>query len=590
MKTIIYISFFIVILFSSLTGCEEMKIGDAALSAPPSVSVTVDTIFSKIEYAERFLFGGYETLPYGLNTKNDDKLDKMGGDILEAITDLNHSYLQTGGANKLYYSGQYTSGSEDGGDTKFGFIKDGAWEGIRIGWIFIENADKIPDSTPEYIAQLKAEARVLIALHYTDMFRNFGGLPWINKAYGIDDEIDCPRLTAKATMDSIIHQLDLAAPDLPWVVENLSNMDGRFTKASALGLKARLLLFCASPLFNDDMPYMDGEAAQQHFVWFGHKDPDLWQRAADAAIYLIDEIEQGGYYALVNTGNPRQDFQDAYYKRGNGEILISTRIQFKAPTKIKDNNFMFYQNAAEYGSACPTQEYVDMFGMANGLPITDPNSGFDPANPLANRDPRLYETVLVNGDTYQGRIAELWIGGRERPNQNFDGTRSGYGLRKFLLERDKATSLGSIIQWPYLRLAEIYLSAAEALNEVHGGPTPQAYQYVNIVRARVGLGGLQENLTQEEFREAVLQERSKEFGYEEVRWFDLIRWKRESDFTKTLHGKDLFLNDDGTLEEQITVLPPRIWQTNWSPKWYLSAFPQSEVYKEYGLMQNPGWE
>ena len=573
-----------------LQGCEEMKIGDAALEKPPTVTVTRDTVFSKLEYAERFLFGGYKTLPYGLNTNWSDKGNKLGMDILESLTDICHSYMNWGGTNQLYYSGQYNAGSEDvGNNTKYHYFKEQSWNGIRIGWIFIENANKIPDATQEYIDQMKAEARVLIALHYSDMFRHFGGLPWINKSFNPADNMDLPRLTAKATLDSIIHQLDLAIPYLPWTISDVNN-DGRFTKASAMGLKARMLLFGASPLFNDDVPYLDGEAAQKFCVWYGGKDPSLWQKAADAAVELINAVESNGYYALVNTGNAREDFQNAYYLRGNGEVLISTRVRFKSPGGYWDENYYFYQSAGDYGTACPSQEYVDLFSMADGTPISDPNSGYDPDNPFVNRDPRLYETVLVNGDTYQGRTAELWIGGRERKNANFNGTKSGYGIRKFILERNKATSLGSIVHWPYLRLAEIYLSAAEALNEVNGGPTSDAYRYVDIVRARAGLNGLSQGLSQQEFRDAVLQERAKEFGYEEVRWFDLIRWKRSDVFEGKLHGTDLYKNEDGTYRRELKELPARYWRDSWSPKWYLSAFPPSEVYKGYGLIQNPGWE
>src|SRR5690606_20232593 len=108
------------------------------------------------------------------------------------------------------------------------------------------------------------------------------------------------------------------------------------------------------------------------------------------------------------------------------------------------------------------------------------------------------------------------------------------------------TSGGAVTVWPILRLAEIYLTYAEAANEANGGPTAEAYRCVNIVRNRVGLGDLPPGLSQTEFREAILNERSCEFGYEEVRWFDLIRWKRESDFRKTLLGLNIY-NNGGTL-------------------------------------------
>lgn len=577
--------------FALVTSCENLELGNEFLEKPPGSDVTIDTVFNSIEYAERFLWNGYATLPYGMNLNwSNAKNDKLGMDILESLSDLNYSFLAWGGAAELYYSGQYTAATENvSTKTKYHYTRERSWEGIRTGWIFIENSQLIPDASQDFINQLNAEAKILIALHYTDMFRHFGGLPWVNRAFYPSDDTNMPRQTARATLDSIVALIDQAIPYLPWMVEDPENWDGRFTQAAAMGLKARILLFGASPLFNSDQPYLEGQASTDLLTWYGGYDPALWTAAADAAKELIDKLKSEGGYMLVNTGKPRQDFQDAYYKRNNGEVLIGTRVRYQSPG-LWDGNYYFYQSADRYGTACPTQEYVDMFGMDNGLPIDDPGSGWDPADPWANRDPRLYETVLVNGDNFQGRTAELWIGGRERKDENFKGTMSGYGLRKFLLDRDNATSFQSVVHWPYLRLPEIYLSYAEALNEVNQGPTAEAYQYVNLVRQRVGLSDLTSDLDQEGFREAVLKERACEFGFEEVRWFDLIRWKQEELFTMTLHGTNTYKNGDGTFTYEEKELPERYWMNNWSPKWYLSAFPPDEVYKGYGLLQNPGWE
>lgn len=573
-----------------LNGCEELQFGNAFLEKEPSVDVTADTIFNSLELSERYLWGGYATLPYGLNTNWSAKGNKLGMDILESMSDLCQSYLAWGGINELYYTGQYSAAVENTSPkTKYHFLQEQSWEGIRIGWNFIEKADRIPEGSEDYVNQLKAEAKIIIAIHYTDMFRHFGGLPWVNHAYSPTEETDMPRMTARATVDSIVALIDEAIPDLPWEVDDPSNWDGRFTAAGAMGLKARLLLFAASPLFNDDTPYLDGTASVENMTWYGGYDAALWTDAMEASKELMDMVESLGGYGLVNTGNPRLDFQDAYYKRGNGEILISTRVRYQSPGWW-NAEYYFYQSAGNYGTACPTKEYIDMFGMADGTPINAPGSGWDADDPWANRDVRLYETALVNGDVYQGRTAELWIGGRERQNANFKGTATGFGLRKFLLERNNATSVGSVVHWPYLRLAEIFLSYAEAANEVNGGPTPEAYAAVNRVRNRAGLNDLPTGLSQEAFREAVLQERALEFGYEEVRWFDIIRWKREDLFTQTLHGVNTTDNGDGTFTYEVFELPPRYWQDEWSPKWYLSAFPPDEINKNYGLVQNPGWE
>ena len=230
--------------------------------------------------------------------------------------------------------------------------------------------------------------------------------------------------------------------------------------------------------------------------------------------------------------------------------------------------------------------------MANGLPITDPASGYNPLNPYVNRDPRLYETVVVNGDSYKGRTAECWIGGRERSSASSVLARTGYQMRKFILDSDINTSYGAIVHWPYLRLAEIYLSYAEAANEYNGGPTTEAYRCVNLIRNRVGLPDLATGMTQVQFREALLAERVCEFAFEEVRWFDLVRWKRDDVFKKRLHGTDIRRTSTNPLIYTYTTwdIPERYWAVSFSPKWYLSPVPQTEVNKGYGLIQNPGWE
>jgi hypothetical protein len=574
------------------TSCEKVKLGNSFLEKQPSVDVTSDTIFNSLELSQRYLWSGYSTLRYGLNLNFSAKGNVLGMDLLESMSDLNQSFLPWGGINQLYYNGQYSAATENESNrgsstTKYNYTQEQNWEGVRIGWNFIEHADKIPDSSPQYIAQLKAEAKMIIAVHYVDMFRNFGGLPWVDHAYTPTESTILPRLTAKQTMENIVKLIDEAIPALPWAIVDLSNDDGRFTKAAAMGLKARLLLFAASPLFNDTTPYLAGEASDKKMTWYGGYDATLWTRAAQASKDLLDAVAAQGSYSLVNTGNPRKDFQDAYYKRGNGEILISTRVRFKS-SYYYDGSYYFYQSAGGYGTACPTKEYVDMFPMASGTPIDAVGSGWDPANPWKNRDPRLYETVLVNGDTFQGRTAEVWIGGRDRIAANIKACSSGFGLKKFLLERDNATSLNSVVQWPYLRLAEIYLSYAEALNEANGSPNAEAYAAVNKVRSRVGLNNLPTGLSKINFREAVLKERALEFGFEEVRFYDIIRWKKADLFKETLHGVNT-RKTGNTFTYETFDLPERYWKNNFSPKWYLSAFPPNEINKGYGLVQNPGW-
>lgn len=564
----------------SMIGCEELRFGDDFLSKPPGGDITIDTVYSQLAYAEDALTAAYATLPYRLPYTWSQGQNMMNQDITESMTDLCQSYLSWGGVNRFYYSTSYDAALEDwNAHTRYHFTGEKSWLGIRRAWLFYQNIDRVPDADQATKNRLKGEALMVIATHYTELFRSYGGLPWVNKAFSPNDEINVPRLTAEATMDSIVSLCDRAAKVLPWNLDDVSNWDGRFTRAAAKGLKVRVLLFGASPIFNSAQAFRDGQASTEKMIWFGSYNVKHWQNVITAAEDFINDLNTNGAYALVNTGNPRNDFKRGYYDRGTGETLISIRHNYKSVALTF--------NAMDWGIARPTQELVDMYPMVNGKPITDPSSGYNPKDPYVNRDPRLYETVIVNGDSYRGRKAELYTGGRERKTLNDVRAGTGYILRKFYLDGDNATSKGSVIQWPYLRLPEIFLSYAEALNEVNG-PTAKAYEYLNKTRERVGVGPAPAGMTKEQFREEVLTERAREFCIEEVRWYDLVRWKKP--FIQP-HGIIITKGAGGVLSYEVTGTEyERLWVKNWDPKWYFSAFPKDEVNKGYGLVQNPGWE
>lgn len=190
--------------------------------------------------------------------------------------------------------------------------------------------------------------------------------------------------------------------------------------------------------------------------------------------------------------------------------------------------------------------------------------------------------------------AKNWPDGKDWNKNNVTGGSivNGICARKFGLDR-KGEFKNRVFHWSHLRLAEIYLSHAEALNQlgITDALGKDALYYVNKVRNRVGLGDLK-NISGTTLLEAILRERACEFGWEETRFFDLIRWKREADFTKPLHGLNIHKNKNtGEYKFNVWELEQRAWQKpgGFSPKWYLSAFPSDEVNKNYGLQQNPGW-
>ncbi|WP_216629108.1 RagB/SusD family nutrient uptake outer membrane protein [Sphingobacterium lumbrici] len=576
-------------------GCDDLKFGNSFLDKPLGTDNTIDTVFSNRKYAEQALAEAYHSLPDYLPQDG-----RLGWSTLETLTDLGDNVKD--GSSGGYYTGQVTSSSgtglpirlTPGGDES---AYTGPIYGIRKAWIFIENIDRVIDMTIEEKNIRKAEAKMIIAYHYAQMLRYYGGMPWIGHAYKPDDDFLFERMSVAETVDKILQLTGEAAQVLPW---NTSAADaGRMTAAAALGLNARVLLFVASPLFNSAQPFLSGEASSAHYTWYGDYQVSRWQAALDAGLnFLRENNKNGNFYHLVNTGNPREDFVSGYFNRHTGETLISSHrwalcTSEKAIQQIK------------FGISNPTGNYADMFEWRDGAPF-DWNNPIHKANPFFDqdgkptRDIRMYETLMVNGDKFQGRPLEGYTGGREGWNSiapNFQkNAYNGYGMRKF--QRDLASERnGKPYQCPLLRMPELYLSIAEAMNELGKAAVKDefgrdAYDYVNLVRNRAGMPSLDQSIVvgQEHLREAILHERAIEFGFEEVRFFDINRWKRYDLLNVNYHRLETTKTVSGEFTYEFKPLSrSRTWIERWEDKYYLVPLPQAEINKKYGLVQNPGW-
>lgn len=632
------------------SSCSDLKFGNDFLEKAPGADMTLEQIFSSKLYAERELIGAYASLRTCLTVHSNNGNyefqnggNKIGWDNLDTMTDLMQSHCTWGGVIKTYYAGTYNAEAENEGSGKFGFLPDqeGAWTGIRRAWIFINNVDRVPDMTDEEKKVRKGEARMIIALQMHEMLRHFGGVPILDDYATPENEMtaDYSRKTVRQCVDFIVNMCEQAAKELPWTVADADN--GRMTAAGALALKARVLQLAARPLFNASTPYLQAQeptAANKASVkedpglmtWLGSYKQENWQAVADACEdFFKKNTENGDAYRMVmpqtnDAEGYRQAFSTCYADRESPEIIIHTG---RAIPTYSNTYHRFYfgltdqgQAGRGYGGGCVTLNFVDMFTAADGTPsdyrkwLSDHgHDGTVYNNPFTGKDPRLYETVLIAGDRYRTRCAETWIDGLEHGSSANPKCATGFIIRKFLWDYNDEF-LNKATNSAYIRLPELYLMYAEALNEL--GRSQEALSWLNKTRTRVGLPEMtlpnaaklhsgqalpdypECSLQGDKYlREEILDERAREFCFEEVRWFDIAFWKREDLMRKMLYGIQI-TRKSGSFEEGNLVLTysdpskmdqGRIWQDKFSPKWFLSAFPSDEINKGYGLVQNPGW-
>ena len=632
------------------SSCSDLKFGNDFLEKAPGADMTLEQIFSSKLYAERELIGAYASLRTCLTVHSNNGNyefqnggNKIGWDNLDTMTDLMQSHCTWGGVIKTYYAGTYNAEAENEGSGKFGFLPDqeGAWTGIRRAWIFINNVDRVPDMTDEEKKVRKGEARMIIALQMHEMLRHFGGVPILDDYATPENEMtaDYSRKTVRQCVDFIVNMCEQAAKELPWTVADADN--GRMTAAGALALKARVLQLAARPLFNASTPYLQAQeptAANKASVeedpglmtWLGSYKQENWQAVADGCEdFFKKNTENGDAYRMVmpqtnDAEGYRQAFSTCYADRESPEIIIHTG---RAIPTYSNTYHRFYfgltdqgQAGRGYGGGCVTLNFVDMFTAADGTPsdyrkwLSDHgHDGTVYNNPFTGKDPRLYETVLIAGDRYRTRCAETWIDGLEHGSSANPKCATGFIIRKFLWDYNDEF-LNKATNSAYIRLPELYLMYAEALNEL--GRSQEALSWLNKTRTRVGLPEMtlpnaaklhsgqalpdypECSLQGDKYlREEILDERAREFCFEEVRWFDIAFWKREDLMRKILYGIQI-TRKSGSFEEGNLVLTysdpskmdqGRIWQDKFSPKWFLSAFPSDEINKGYGLVQNPGW-
>ena len=653
----------------ALSSCvDRLAVGDAFLEKAPGVDVNIETVFSSAEYTRNFLWSAYGQLYCTYTSGN-----MMNGAPIDVLSDSYHCYVSWGGPKQSYYPGALTENAQDTEDgnfqgkfsysTKTGLDSDAGgrvsiYETVRKCWQLIENIENVPDMSSDEKSRLRGEAYTIMASRYFDAFRNFGGLCLVRKAYAVGEEFTSGRSTAKETVE-FIDSLIVCAIKEPGFIWNVPDSDlgqwsGRLTRASARALRAKVWMFAASPLFNNSEPYLrydkkpTGLESEEH-VWFGGYDPSLWNRCLDACKdFFDDNAANGNYYTLVqpatqNEAGYREAYRTAYrYRNGytNKSGVVNHEKLFDAhPTlTLSDGGWGwgwrgFALDCLRQGGSVPTNELMECFGMQDGRVFPYANIYGPGNNPtgidmFADRDPRLYETMIVPqqslpaGFDYAGMTyMDSWVGGFLEKNSNVNNTddvASGYSKFKWLLDYWGGNRYDDdLIGVPYIRLAEVYLIQAEAKAET--GDLQGALDDLHVVRSRVGLGRLEKmnpglNLTsnKDNLIDEIIRERNCEIGAEcGDRLYDMIRRKRQDLFTKPLHEIRIYRLDasgnrltDGDqqyktgdpwpkfeYEKPQIVNGARKWWDEgfWTNKWYLDPVSRIEVQKGYGLTQNPGW-
>lgn len=430
--------------------------------------------------------------------------------------------------------------------------------------IFFNNLENLNSISEDKRNILIGEATFFRAYYYMELVNNYGGVPLITRLFSLDDpEMMVKRDSYEDCVDFIVSEFTKAAELLP--VKFTGADFGRVTKGAALAMKARMLLYAASPLWNPN-----NERAK-------------WQAAADANKAVIDL----GLYSL----DP--DYKGLFLNAESPEII------FQRLYNTEFGSWYDWYNSPNgwggYSCTAVLQEMVDSYEMEDGSMPDASIYANATENPWAGRDPRLYASIVCDGQDFRGREIEFWVntdgetGGTDsefgRDAWNYSKTH--YTIRKFMDEslQNSWSDKGSQ-PWVYCRLAEIYLNYAEAL--FHLGDENGARQYVNLVRerARGGNPAILPDVTAtgDELLEKIQHERKVELAFEEHRFYDVRRWKiGEKTDTGEFHGINITKNPDGTKKYEIFKIQDRMFKA----ANYLLPIPNYERRRNDLLEQNP---
>lgn len=526
------------------------------------------------------------------------------------------------------------------------------WQGIRDCNIFLENIGKVPDMQPAERESWAAEVKFLKAYYHFFLMQLYGPVPLIRENMPIDAPVASVRIRREPVdvcVDYIVGLLDEALvflPNFPLNQIDRANY-GRVTAMMALGLKAKVLATAASPLFNgnpDYADYIDPELGQLFNQTYS---AEKWQRAMGAAKAAIDNatsigmplfVFDPGLLPLSDTTQYEMNIREAFASRDaniRGEVIWPNTnawaLQSALTPRSWDPNSTSTGPTGAYG---PPLQIAEMFYTDKGLPIDQDNTwaydnryqfrtgdiankqhvqqGYETIELHFHREPRFYANIGFDGGIWYGQGVytegnnwHLQIRGGRYTSVRETSAHSptGYYPKKpinYTNVIDGATYRVSSYLFPNMRLTDIYLLYAEAINEFEGpnGPNSGAlFSHLNAVRARAGVPTVQESWdgswskspgrynTKEGMRGIIRQERRIELNSESQVYWDLLRWKMAE---TVLNQPVLGWNKRGVTSEEFYTQTV-IYQRQFRKRDYFMPIREYELLRNENLLQSPGW-
>lgn len=608
------------------------------LDVVPDGVATMDNAFSNRINAEKFLFTCYNRLPN--QNAEWDYPGNVGGD--EIWWDIDYADLGNKSGSRIATNSQnittpyqnYWDGNEGG---------EPLWQGIRDCNIFLENIDRVPDMEEGERRRWISEVKFIKAYLHFFLLELYGPIPIVDVNLEVNsdpEEVRVKRRPVEEVIEFVVNLLDESMENLPGRITETSTEMGRITKPIAASIKAKALVWAASPLFNGNPDYVNFKDKEGTQLIPSQRDDSKWVRAAEAIKEAIDISEENGH-ALYQ------------YQPGFEQISEVTRMKYtlrgvacERPINNPEIIWAHTEGGNGFQNYCTPKLHVSYYGTSelsaplkiaeqyytmNGVPI-DEDTQWDYTNRYETRrdtgsfhqyyikagettamlnyyrEPRFYAHLAFDRSLYEAQSQEedetIMIENRsgEVHGQRYSASNimTGYFIKKLVSFRSGTTTNSPspyTFKIPIVRLGDLYLLYAEALNEIKNAPDAEVYEWVDKIRERAGLKGVVESWakysnvpskpqTKEGMREIIKRERLIELAFEGQRFFDLRRWRDAMTYlNEPIQGWDY----TGQNVRDYYVVRTYFDDRNYTYKDYLWPIRLSSLIRNSNLVQNPGW-